>query len=140
MSISIYYRFKSESNLTKTDHLQHVVDAWNKEFNGNPYEEWSWYDTELVDDLFLHEGSTKMPMDEDTFPVALMKSLELLSDLRNSIGGEDWRVNMDDMEIPWDDARSYYQLETKTKTKNKLVINIIVMVILSIVLVFIISG
>ncbi len=110
MSIAIYYSFRSEHDLTKTDHLQQVVDNWDKEFDGYPYESWDWR-AELEDGVFIYEGATKLPMDDsETYFLALRKALELLSNLRNTIEAKDWSVNLDDLVIPWDETCRCYKL------------------------------
>ncbi|MCP3851703.1 MAG: hypothetical protein GY694_15915 [Gammaproteobacteria bacterium] len=109
MSVSIYYSFESKSDLSKTDHLQQVEENWDKAFNGDPYESWSW-DVERLDDSFFYQGSTKLPLDdEEDFQIAFLKALELLSGLRNAIEAIDWSVNLDDIEVPWDETCSCYK-------------------------------
>lgn len=109
MGISIYYSFKVAKNLKSSGFLKDVEDEWSSLFNGAPYESWTWYEPEVVNkktfgsNTYKYEGATGLLLSEDSGPESLVKALELLTKVRNNVGGEDWAVNLDDMEMPWID-------------------------------------
>lgn len=112
MSISIYYQFCADENLENTGILQDITKQWNTAFNGHPYESWCWYEVIYNEGLYLYQGATKLPLDnEDKLMHAIVKSLEILTTLRNSVGGVDWCVSVEESEITWDSECKSYQLE-----------------------------
>lgn len=108
MSVSIYYQFKSKQDLVANGQLEKIVQAWDAMFDGDPYESWCWYEPELEENIFLYQGSTSLPMHEEEGLDAFMKALDLLSELRQSIGGDDWSVSLDDLEIAWDEEAQQF--------------------------------
>ena len=106
MGVSICYRFRSELELSKE--LEALSKSWSDEFDGEPYEDWCWFKPEKDGDLTVYEGSTSLPMDEETGMQAVMAATQLLSTLRRKVGGIDWSVNLDDMEFSWDQSGEGY--------------------------------
>ncbi len=89
---------------------------WDTMFEGVPYESWCWYEPKIEKGLFrktkyCYEGATQLPMDEEEGPLSVLKSLEVLTELRNKVGGSMWSVSLDDMEIPWDEGSNSYSIE-----------------------------
>ena len=102
MSLSIRYRFRHADDLQTSGALRAVAEEWNKAFGGTPYEAWRWQEATKIGDVFLYEGATKLPSDMNQASGAIQIASDLLSRLRNSAGGSDWRVSVDDQELPWD--------------------------------------
>ena len=106
MSVSIYYSFKSKIDVG--DDAAELQREWDEAFDGEPYESWTWYEVENENGIYKYEGSTSLPMDEETGMQSVLVATTLLSNLRIKVGGTDWSVNLDDMEFPWDDQSQSY--------------------------------
>jgi hypothetical protein len=102
MSVSIQYRFRHQDDLHASGALRGVEDEWDKAFGGTPYQAWNWQAAEKSGTGFLYSGATRLPDDVNQACGAIQIASDLLSRLRNSAGGSDWRVSVDDQELPWD--------------------------------------
>jgi len=111
MSVSIYYSFKTKEDLAGKGALDDVCKSWNREFDGDPYESWCWYEPEHKNGNYKFEGATKMNLNEEHAPRYVFVAVQLLTDLRNKYGGNDWSVNLDDLDIHWDDDSQSFLLE-----------------------------
>ncbi|SCK25834.1 hypothetical protein B046DRAFT_06996 [Streptomyces sp. LamerLS-316] len=52
-------------------------------------------------------GSTKMPFDPGRVLVVLDHVLGSVSELRRALPEAEWRVHMDDLDVPWDETEGY---------------------------------
>ncbi len=106
MGVSIYYSFKAKNNLKSSGFLQEIEKEWSQLFDGAPYETWTWYEPEIVSkklfgkNTYKYEGATGLLLSEDSGPEPLVKALNILTKIRNQVGGDEWSVNLDDMEMP----------------------------------------
>ena len=101
MGVSIYYSFVSDSDLTED--LAELSCAWSDEFEGEPYEQWCWYKPEQANGSIHYQGATQLPMEEESGIEAFISASALLSQLRRKVGGKDWSVSLDDMELVWNE-------------------------------------
>lgn len=116
MGVSIYYQFQSDKELHSSGYLVEIEGLWRDMFEGHPYETWSWYEPKVTEESpgnlrYTYEGATGLAMDDEEGPISLLKALEVLTKIRNEVGGSIWSVNLDDLEIPWDEASSSYCVE-----------------------------
>lgn len=107
MSMSLYFSFKTAAPLAE-DYLQDVSRAWNGAYGGKPYESWGWYEPVEENGKFIYDGAIKIPPRMNAAWVAIQLAVDLLSQIRNDIGGSDWTVRLDDHEIPWDESEMYF--------------------------------
>ena len=109
MGVSIYYSFKVAKNLKSSGLLNKTISEWNRAFNGSPYESWSWYNPVIVKkklfggNTYKYEGATGLLLNENSGPEPLIKALSILTKIRNQVGGDEWYVHLDDLEVPWID-------------------------------------
>ncbi|MFE3172256.1 hypothetical protein ACFXPA_16700 [Amycolatopsis sp. NPDC059090] len=110
MSTSLYYDASRATALTpaETTAIERIVTAHQSAF---PYQD--------EESLFLYEeggsepdaivaGSTKMPFDLDRVIPVLGQVLGSVTELRRAIPDAEWRVQLDDFEIPWDEHEGYF--------------------------------
>ncbi|TDC63541.1 hypothetical protein E1200_22075 [Actinomadura sp. GC306] len=110
MSVSLYYSAIRPTPLTdgETAAVDRIVAAHMESF---PYE--------YEETLYLYEngagepdeivaGSTKMPTDFDRVVPVLDHVLSSLTQMRRSLPGAEWRVHLDDLDIPWDETDGYF--------------------------------
>jgi hypothetical protein len=102
VSASIDYGFKHATDLRRDGQLESVVVEWNKAFGGTPYESWSWFEPVAFGAGFEYHGAIKLPDSAEQAWGAIQIAADLLSRLRNAVGGTDWRVAIDTHELPWD--------------------------------------
>ncbi|GAA2262493.1 hypothetical protein GCM10010232_62670 [Streptomyces amakusaensis] len=109
MSVSLYYSAYRTTPLTGTESasVTRVVAARTASF---PYED--------EESLYVHDqsadeprqivaGSTKMPFDPTRVLPVIAHLLDSVSELRRAIPDAEWRVHMDDLDVPWDEAEGY---------------------------------
>ena len=113
MSVSLYYRARRTAPPSETEAaaVERIAAAHQESF---PYEdEESLY---LYEDLYegggsepgeILAGSTKLPLEEDRMMPVIVHVLDSLTELRRALPGADWRVHMDDLDIPWDEDDGY---------------------------------
>lgn len=110
MSTSLYYDASRTTALTSTETaaVERIVTAHQSVF---PYQ-----DEEC---LFLYEeggsepdaivaGSTKLPFDPDRVMPVLERVLGSVTELRRALPDAEWRVHLDDFDIPWDESEGYF--------------------------------
>ena len=113
MSVSLYYRARRTAPPSEAEAaaVERIAAAHQESF---PYEdEESLY---LYEDLYegggsepgeILAGSTKLPLEEDRMMPVIVHVLDSLTELRRALPGADWRVYMDDLDIPWDEDGGY---------------------------------
>ncbi|WP_116204906.1 hypothetical protein [Amycolatopsis circi] len=110
MSTSLYYDASRATALTPTETaaIERIVTTHQSSF---PYPD--------EESLFLYEeggsepdaivaGSTKMPFDVDRVMAVLGLVLGSVTELRRAVPDAEWRVQLDDFEIPWDEHEGYF--------------------------------
>ncbi|MFE9723823.1 hypothetical protein ACFYQ5_09560 [Streptomyces sp. NPDC005794] len=109
MSVSLYYCANRATPLTdaETAAVERIVAAHIASF---PYEDQESLYLYASDDSRPDElvaGSTKMTFDPDKALLVLDHVLRSVSELRRALPGAEWRVHMDDLDVPWDEAEGY---------------------------------
>jgi hypothetical protein len=117
VSVSLYYRARRTAPPSEAEAaaVERIEAAHQESF---PYEdEESLYLYEdLYEDLYegggsepgeILAGSTKLPLEEDRMMPVIAHVLDSLTELRRALPGADWRVHIDDLDIPWDEDDGY---------------------------------
>ncbi|MFI6899349.1 hypothetical protein ACIBM4_35135 [Streptomyces sp. NPDC050256] len=109
MSVSLYYHAQRATPLTEAESasVERVVAAHMASF---PYEEEEslyLYETRGSEPQEIVGGSTKMPFDPGRLLPVIAHVLDSVTELRRALPGADWRVHMDDLDVPWDEAEGY---------------------------------
>ncbi|MFJ1619791.1 hypothetical protein ACIODX_05330 [Streptomyces sp. NPDC088190] len=119
MSVSVYYSARRAQPLTGTESttVEHVLTTRAQSF---PYAD--------EEGLYLYDGdedagggtdengngnaeilagSTKLPSDPDRWTPATAHVLDSVTALRRAVGGAQWHVHLDDVDVPWDEEEGY---------------------------------
>ncbi|WP_405387928.1 hypothetical protein OG596_08080 [Streptomyces sp. NBC_01102] len=109
MSVSLYYTALRTEPLTASEaaSVTRIVAAHAASF---PYEdEESLYVYEQADGDRgqILAGSTKMPFEPGRLLPVIAHVLDSVTELRRALDGADWRVHMDDLDVPWDESEGY---------------------------------
>lgn len=109
MSVSLYYRAHREQPLTEaeTASVDRVVAAHMASFPYGDEESLYLYGTGRTDGMEVLAGSTKMPHDPGRLLPVIACVLDSVTALRRAVGGAEWRVHMDDLDVPWDETEGY---------------------------------
>lgn len=114
MSVSVYYSCTRNIPLSESEEkdISELVNYHNNRFE--------WKDTAEVLTIYqnehkeniVFEGSVKLPYegDEAVMIDALFYWLHALSDIRKTIQGGEWQVQMDDVEIPWSESQGFHMV------------------------------
>lgn len=107
MSVSLYYGAERSTPLTEEEAnaAEAVAAAFAKRLKDDD-EGMNFY-AEPTDGQVL-EGSTKMPVDPIRTESFLLKLLDGLTQVRRSVPGATWHVQLDGQEIPWDGERGFF--------------------------------
>lgn len=62
-------------------------------------------DGDQDDEIFA--GSTKLPSDPGRWLPVTAHVLDSVTELRRAVGGAQWHVHMDDVDVPWDETEGY---------------------------------
>ncbi|MFJ1883016.1 MULTISPECIES: hypothetical protein [unclassified Streptomyces] len=108
MSVSIYYSARRAQPLTGAESaaVERVVAARAESF---PYDdEEGLYLYGPGDDDGIIAGSTKLPGgDPGRWLPVTAHVLDSVTELRRAVGGAQWHVHMDDLDVPWDETEGY---------------------------------
>ncbi|MFG2536545.1 hypothetical protein ACGFU4_14940 [Streptomyces sp. NPDC048511] len=109
MSVSLYYSATRTMPLTDAERaaVERIVAAHMGSF---PYEDEESLHLYASDDSRPDEvvaGSTKMPFDPGRVLGVLDRVLGSVSELRRALPEAQWRVHMDDLDVPWDETEGY---------------------------------
>ncbi|MFF1647282.1 hypothetical protein [Streptomyces sp. NPDC058240] len=110
MSVSVYYSARRAEPLTGAESaaIERVVAARTESF---PYDD--------EESLYLYEaggddqddeivaGSTKLPSDPGRWLPVTAHVLDSVTELRRAVGGAEWHVHLDDVDVPWDEGEGY---------------------------------
>lgn len=108
MSVSLYYHARRTTPLTGAEAaaVERVVAAHMSAF---PYEDeeslYLYDDGSRPDEIVA--GSTKMPFDPDRALPVLDHVLGSVTELRRVLPQAEWKVHMDDLDVPWDETEGY---------------------------------
>ncbi|MFJ3702989.1 MULTISPECIES: hypothetical protein [Streptomyces] len=109
MSVSLYYCASRTAPLTdaETAAVERIVAAHRASFPYEDQESLYLYDSDDSRPDEVVAGSTKMPFDPDMVLPVLDHVLGSVSELRRALPGAEWRVHMDDLDVPWGEAEGY---------------------------------
>ncbi|MFC8228127.1 hypothetical protein [Streptomyces sp. NPDC057287] len=109
MSVSLYCCASRSQPPTEAEAaaVERIVAAHVAAFPYQDQESLYLYD---VDDSRPDEiiaGSTKLPLDPGRVLPVLDHVLGSVTELRRALPGAEWRVHMDDLDVPWDETDGY---------------------------------
>ncbi|TXS12888.1 MULTISPECIES: hypothetical protein [unclassified Streptomyces] len=109
MSVSLYYCASRTAPLTdaETAAVERIVAAHRASFPYEDQESLYLYDSDDSRPDEVVAGSTKMPFDPDMVLPVLDHVLGSVSELRRALPGAEWRVHMDDLDVPWGETEGY---------------------------------
>ncbi|MEU1473515.1 hypothetical protein ABZ434_35555 [Streptomyces sp. NPDC005761] len=109
MSVSLYYHARRATPLTEAESrsVECVVAAHMASF---PYEEEEslyLYEASASEPQEIVDGSTKMPFEPGRLMPVIAHVLDSVTELRRALPDAEWRVHMDDLDVPWDETEGY---------------------------------
>ncbi|MFE3383242.1 hypothetical protein [Streptomyces anulatus] len=109
MSVSLYYNAHRATPLTGAElaSVARVVAAHTAAFPYDDEESLCLYDGDIVEAGEVLAGSTKMPHHPGRLMPVIAHVLDSVTELRRAVVGAEWRVHMDDLDVPWDEAEGY---------------------------------
>lgn len=110
MSVSLYYNARRAGPLTESETaaVARIVAAHLGSFPYDDEESLFVYDGDGGDEPeIVLAGSTKMPRDPGRLLPVIAHVLDSVTELRRALGQAEWRVHMDDLDVPWDEAEGY---------------------------------
>ncbi|MDV5143823.1 hypothetical protein R1T08_05925 [Streptomyces sp. SBC-4] len=109
MSVSLYYSARRTTPMTEAESVSvaRVVAAHMASFPYDDEESLYLYDGPAVGREEIVVGSTKMPFDPGRLLPVIAHVLDSVTELRRAVPGAEWRVHMDDLDVPWDEAEGY---------------------------------
>ncbi|MFJ4883972.1 hypothetical protein [Streptomyces sp. NPDC088731] len=123
MSVSVYYSARRAQPLTGTESttVEHVLTTRAQSFPYADEEGLYLYDgdedagggtdegegTGENGNAEILAGSTKLPSDPDRWIPATAHVLGSVTALRRAVGGAQWHVHLDDVDVPWDEEEGY---------------------------------
>ncbi|MEU1211996.1 hypothetical protein ABZ424_05945 [Streptomyces sp. NPDC005790] len=109
MSVSLYYCASRARPLTdaETAAVERIVAAHMASFPYEDQESLYLYDSDDSRPDEVVAGSTKMPFDPGKVLAVLDHVLGSVTELRRALPGAEWRVHMDDLDVPWEESEGY---------------------------------
>ncbi|MFJ6808658.1 hypothetical protein ACIQRK_21945 [Streptomyces anulatus] len=109
MSVSLYYSAHRAAPLTEPElaSVARVVAAHMAAFPYEDEESLYVYDGEVAGVGEVLAGSTEMPHHPGRLMPVIAHVLDSVTELRRAVPGAEWRVHMDDLDVPWDEAEGY---------------------------------
>ncbi|OKH91161.1 hypothetical protein [Streptomyces uncialis] len=109
MSVSLYYSAHRATPLTGPESaaMARVVAARTASFPYEDEEGLYLYDQDPADLREIVDGSTKMPFDPARLMPVIVHVLDSVTELRRTVPDAEWRVHMDDLDVPWDETEGY---------------------------------
>lgn len=65
------------------------------------------YDSDETESDEIVDGSTKLPPDAARVLLVVGHVLGSVTELRRALPGAQWRVHLDDLDVPWDEVQGY---------------------------------
>ncbi|WP_329196059.1 hypothetical protein [Streptomyces sp. NBC_01435] len=110
MSVSIYYSARRTTPLTAAESatVERIVAARAETFPYDDEEGPYLYGPGDDGDDGILAGSTKLPGgDPGRWLPVTAHVLDSVTELRRAVGGAQWHVHMDDLDVPWDETEGY---------------------------------
>lgn len=109
MSVSLYYGAQRATPLTGAEaaSVARVVAAHTASFPYDDEEGLYLYDPDADEPRRIIDGSTKMPSDPGRLLPVTAHLLDSVTELRRTVPDAEWRVHMDDLDVPWDETEGY---------------------------------
>ncbi|OQD52048.1 hypothetical protein BM536_036035 [Streptomyces phaeoluteigriseus] len=109
MSVSLYYNAHRATPLTEAESasVARVVAAHTASSPYDDEEGLFLYDGRTAGPEEIVAGSTKMPLDPGRLMPVVAHVLNAVTELRRAVPDAGWRVHMDDLDVPWDEAEGY---------------------------------
>jgi hypothetical protein len=109
MSVSLYYQARRRTPLTQAEaaEVERIAAAHRRSFPYEYEESLSFWGEGGREPDELLAGSTKMPSDMGRVIPVIARVLDSLTELRRALTGAEWRVHLDDLDVPWDEDEGY---------------------------------
>ncbi|WP_409054868.1 hypothetical protein [Streptomyces sp. SYP-A7185] len=109
MSVSLYYGARRTAALMplETAAIERIVAARMSSFPYEDEEGLCLYDDSGLEPGEIVNGSTKLPPDDARVLPVIAHMLEAVTELRRALPHAQWRVHLDDLDIPWDEEQGY---------------------------------
>ncbi|MCM2388378.1 hypothetical protein [Streptomyces albipurpureus] len=109
MSVSLYYSAQRATPLTDAESasVARIVAARTASFPYDDEESLYLYDRDADAPQEIVDGSTKMPFDPARLMPVIAHVLDSVAELRRAIPDAEWRVHLDDLDVPWDETEGY---------------------------------
>lgn len=109
MSVSLYYSAQRATPLTEAESaaLARVAATRTASFPYDDEEGLYLYDQDQADPPQIIAGSTKMPSDPVRLIPVIAHLLDSVTELRRTAPDAEWRVHLDDLDVPWDETEGY---------------------------------
>ncbi|MFI9741103.1 hypothetical protein [Streptomyces sp. NPDC052494] len=109
MSVSLYYSARRTTPLTEAESasVARVVADHMASFPYDDEESLDLYDPDASEPEEIIAGSTKMPFDPGHLMPVIAHVLDSVTELRRAVPDAEWRVHMDDLDVPWDETEGY---------------------------------
>ncbi|MCX4825660.1 hypothetical protein OG883_38605 [Streptomyces sp. NBC_01142] len=109
MSVSLYYSAHRTTPPTEAESacVARVVPAHMASFPYDDEESLYVYVRRAAEPEEIVAGSTKMPLDPGRLMPVIAHVLDSVTELRRAMPDAEWRVHMDDLDVPWDEAEGY---------------------------------
>ena len=109
MSVSLYYNALRATPLTEAESasVARVVAAHMASFPYDDEESLYMYDGHAAGPQEIVAGSTKMPLDPGRLMPVIAHVLDSVAELRRAVPDAEWRVHLDDLDVPWDESEGY---------------------------------
>lgn len=109
MSVSLYYCASRAVPLTEaeTAAVERIVAARMSSFPYQDEESLYLYNNGGGQPGEIVAGSTKIPLDPGRVLPVIAHTLDSVTELRRALPGAEWRVHMDDLDVPWDEDEGY---------------------------------
>ncbi|MFD8597876.1 hypothetical protein ACFV1L_23005 [Kitasatospora sp. NPDC059646] len=109
MSVSLYYCASRSVPLTAAEAaaVERTVSSRASSFPYRDEESLCLYDGGGSEPDEILAGSTKLPFVADRVLPVVAHLLDSVSELRRALPGAEWRVHLDDLDVPWDEEEGY---------------------------------
>ncbi|MFI1854910.1 hypothetical protein [Streptomyces sp. NPDC020480] len=109
MGVSLYYQACRATPLTEAEgaEVARIAAIRRATFPYEDEESLYLYENDGCEPGEILAGSTKMPLGPDRLMPVLAHVLDSVTELRRALPDAEWRLQMDDVEIPWGEDEGY---------------------------------